>query len=372
MESFLRVILNLTAAGILLFICIKLLSLVFNAATRAWLRASVRQKRIATLIFAALVLILPYMLSANAYVLRTVTMAMIYMVLALSLNIILGFAGQLSMGHAAFYGVGAYVTALLSVNFHVSFWIALPASAAVSSLFGLLLGLPTLRLKGDYLAITTIGFAEIVRLVLVNWIELTRGPAGIPGIAPPSILGFKMTSGPAAYYLILLFVICTVFISMRLRKSRLGRGLIAVRDDEVAAEAMGIKTVRLKVMAFVLGSALAGAAGSFFAAYIRYVNPDNFNYSQSVLILCMVVLGGIGSVPGTIAGAGILTALPEVLRDVSTYRYAIYGLLLIMMMIVRPQGMISETSLKGGDENAAAAGRRSFKDFWRPHCSKQS
>lgn len=268
--------------------------------------------------------------------------------MALSLNIVIGFAGQLSMGHAAFYGIGAYTTALLTVGLGVSFWIAFPASAVVAGVFGFLLGMPTLRLKGDYLAITTIGFGEIIRLVLVNWVDVTRGPAGIPGIPSPSLFGYVISDNTSWYYFVLIIVILVVLLVNNLLKSRLGRGFVAIRDDEIAAEAMGINPVSLKILAFTMGAAIAGAAGSIFASYVHYVNPDNFTYIESVVILCMVVLGGAGSIPGVIIGAVILAALPEALRSVQLYRFAIYGLLLIIMMISRPQGMISLESLKGG------------------------
>ena len=214
-----------------------------------------------------------------------------------------------------------------------------------------MLGIPTLRLKGDYLAITTIGFSEILRLVLINWASFTRGPAGIPGIPSPKIFNYTINTNTGYYYILYILVLLTIFISYRLLNSRLGRGLVAVKDDEVAAEAMGINPTFLKILAFVLGAAIAGLAGGIFASFIHYVNPDNFTYMESVVMLTMVVLGGVGSVPGIIVGATILTILPEALRGISTYRYAIYGILLVMMMIVRPQGMISMSSLKGGTKN---------------------
>lgn len=361
----LGVCLRLAAAGVALLVCIKLLSKGFDWVSSTLLRVEKKYRRLIALGGLVVLVILPFLLSMQPYALRTAIVALLYVVLALSLNFVMGFAGQLSMGHSAFYGVGAYTTALLMVNFRVPFWVALPLSALAAAAFGFVLGIPTLRLKGDYLAIVTIGFAEILRLVLVNWSEVTRGPAGIPGIPSPSLFGITLRSNIAYYFLILILALITGFIAYRLWKSRLGRGLMAVRDDEVAAEAMGIHATYLKVLAFVLGAALAGAAGSFFASFIHYVNPDNFNYAESVIILCMVVLGGIGSIPGVIVGAIILSILPEVLRDIATYRYAIYGLLLILMMIIRPQGMISVASLKGGTQNAAAGSAKGFKKLWR-------
>ncbi|MHB9094229.1 MAG: branched-chain amino acid ABC transporter permease [Eubacteriales bacterium] len=365
MINVLKVLLNLVLATGALFLLIKLLSKVFDWGTSLFKKLTPKTRKILLAGVSLLIIIWPLLVSGSPYVLRTSIIVLMYIVLALSLNYVLGFAGQLSMGHAAFYGVGAYVTALLTVNLHFSFWIALPISAMAAAIFGFVLGIPTLRLKGDYLAITTIGFGEIVRLVIVNWVGLTRGPAGIPGIPSPSFFGKLLGSNTAYYYLILVLVVFTVFISYRLWNSRLGRGLIAVRDDEIAANAIGINPTNLKVLAFVLGAAVAGLAGSFFATFIHYVNPDNFTYMESVVILCMVVLGGVGSIPGVIVGATILALLPEMLRDISTYRYAIYGLLLILMMIIRPQGMISAASLKGGTNSVHTGDERSYKIFRR-------
>lgn len=300
------------------------------------------------LAFLVLIASIPLILAGNPYALRTSIIALIYIVLALSLNFVVGFAGQLSMGHAAFYAVGAYTTAILTVDLKFPFWIALFFSGVVSAIFGFLIGIPTLRLKGDYLAIVTIGFSEIIRLVLINWVSLTKGPAGIPGIPSPTFFGISLSSSTAYYYILLLLVLATIFISNRLLDSRLGRGLIAINDDEIAAEAMGINPTFLKMLAFVLGAAIAGIAGGIFASFIHYVNPDNFTYAESVVMLTMVVLGGVGSVPGIVVGATTLAVLPEALRGISTYRYAIYGILLVMMMIVRPQGIISMASLKKG------------------------
>lgn len=351
MNGFLRVTLNLALALVVLYFSIKLLSRVFDGFATVLGRMGRPARRWSTAAGAALVLLWPLLTQSQPYLLRTSIVILLYVVLALSLNFVLGFTGQLSMGHAAFYGVGAYVTALLMVNFGIPFWIAILCSALVAGLFGFILGIPTLRLKGDYLAITTIGFGEIVRLVLINWIQVTKGPAGIPGISSPSLFGLSLRSNVSYFYIILVLAGLTVFISQRLLHSRLGRGLIAIRDDDIAAEATGINTTFLKVLAFVLGATIAGMAGSFFATFVHYVNPDNFTYMESVGILCMVVLGGLGNIAGVVLGAVILTLLPEALRDIATYRYAIYGMLLILMMIIRPQGMIS---LKGGKAGGPA------------------
>lgn len=345
------VVMNITLYTVILFIGIKILSKFFDWGTAKYINFNKKSKRTLSFILGALLIAWPLVASGNPYLLRTSIIVLLYVVLALSLNLVLGFAGQLSIGHAAFYAVGAYTTAILTVTFKMPFIVAFIASAVIAGIFGLLLGIPTLRLNGDYLAITTIGFSEILRLVLINWTSFTKGPAGIPGVPSPSIFGFMIKDNIGFFYLILLMAGITVFISARLLNSRLGRGLVAVKDDEVAAEAMGINPVYLKILAFVLGAVIAGTAGSFFASFIHYVNPDNFNYLESVVILTMVVLGGVGSIPGVIVGACVLAILPEALRDISSYRYAIYGLLLVLMMIIRPQGIISSASLKKGGKD---------------------
>lgn len=348
MSNIIKVISNLALYSVILYIGIKILSKLFDKGTTKFLTLDTKKKKIGSIGFLILVAAVPLILSNNAYALRTSILVLIYIVLALSLNFVVGFAGQLSMGHAAFYAVGAYTTAILTVSFHVPFWIALFCSGVVAAIFGFLIGIPTLRLKGDYLAITTIGFSEILRLILINWTSFTKGPAGIPGIPSPTIFGFNLGTNTGYYYILLVLALITIFISNRLLNSRLGRGLIAIKDDEIAAEAMGINPTYLKMLAFILAAGIAGLVGGIFASFIHYVNPDNFTYAESVLILTMVVLGGAGSVPGIVVGATILAILPEALRGISTYRYAIYGILLVLMMIVRPQGIISMASLKGG------------------------
>jgi len=367
-----KVLMNLTLATAGLFISIKVLSFLFDKATEILSNTTHKNRNIVLGIGVILVLAWPLFTSGMSYVLRTSVVVLMYIVLALSLNIVLGFAGQLSIGHAAFYAIGAYTTALMMVSLKTPFWIAFLASIVVSALFGLILGVPTLRLRGDYLAITTIGFGEIVRLVLINWTNITRGPAGIPGIPSPSLFGMIIKTNTSYYYLILGICAVTVFISIRLLKSRLGRGLLAVRDDEIAAEAMGVNSVVLKILAFTLSAAIAGMAGSFFVTFIHYVNPDNFNYMESVVILCMVVLGGVGNIYGVMLGAAVLTILPEALRDISTYRYAIYGLLLMLMMIIRPQGLIDTRKMvkKGGNPIERTRNKIFEKVLWGLNGSK--
>ena len=287
--------------------------------------------------FLLFLIALPFFIDNNYYLHIFISVGL-YTILALSLNLVTGFAGQLSLGHVAFYGIGAYTAALLMLNFGVNFWVASIASAFSSALFGFLLGLPTLRLKGDYLAIVTLGFAEIIRLVLVNWDSLTRGPMGLPGIPSPEFLGFAFSTRESFYYLILLFVIFTIIFMNRLTNSGVGMAMETVKADEIAAESIGIYPIKYKLLAFVISAAFAGIAGSFYASYISFISPDTFVYNDSCTILAMVVLGGLGSVPGSIAGAAILTFIPELLRDLSNYRMLIFGALMVFMMIYRPTG----------------------------------
>lgn len=274
----------------------------------------------------------------SSYVQHIAVMCGIYIVLTLSLNLNSGFCGQISMGHAAFYGIGAYVTALTMTQLGMNFWLTLIFSMGVSGLFGLILGIPTSKLKGDYLSIVTLGFGEIVRLFLINAVDITNGPAGVTGIDSPSILGFQFISDRSFYYLILvLVVLVTVFIK-RIINSGFGLAMMSIRENEIAAQSIGIKPMKYKLLAFVLSSMLAGLAGSFYATYVTYVSPNTFLFNDSATLLAMMVLGGIGSIPGSLIGAILLTVLPELLRSFSEYRMIVYGLAMVVMMNVRPTG----------------------------------
>lgn len=282
--------------------------------------------------------ILPLFL--NDYYRDIMTLTGMYIALALGLNIVVGQAGLLNLGFVAFYAIGAYTYAILSTMFGLPFWPGLIAGALSAAGFALFLGLPTLRLRGDYFAIVTLGLGEITRIVLNNWDSLTGGPNGISKIGRPVIAGYTMHSTLDFYYLILGIVIITVFAMHRLIHSRIGRAWIAIREDETAAEAMGVNTFRLKLLAFVLGSAWAGIVGVFFAAKMAFVSPESFTFFESIMILCMVVLGGMGSIPGIILGAFLLITLPEVFRDFQDYRMLAFGAALVLMMVFRPQGLL--------------------------------
>lgn len=288
-------------------------------------------------LFLLTLLSLPFF--ASNYLLDISILTGIYAILALGLNVVVGFAGLLNLGYVAFYAIGAYAYALLSVKAGLVFWQALPLCIALVSLSGFVLSVPALRLKGDYLAIVTLGFGEIIHLVLNNWDSLTNGPNGISGIAPPHIFGLSLGGLKHYYYLILLAVFLTYGVVKRVRFSKIGRAWIAIREDEICASSMGINTTRYKLYAIAFGSLWAGLAGALFAAKMQFVSPESFTFMESVLILCMVILGGLGSLAGVVAGALILVLLPEVLREVQSYRMLALGAGLILIMIFRPQGL---------------------------------
>jgi branched-chain amino acid transport system permease protein len=317
------------------------------------------QKKVAIpgIFLIGLVIVL-FPLMVSMYQTSIMSTALLYVVLGLGLNIVIGFGGMLHLGYIAFYAVGAYTYALLNYHFGVSFWLALPLGGIFSLLFGILLGIPVLRLKGDYLAIVTLGFGEITRIVLENWNEFSFGPSGIANIPRPPFFGIKLSLQHATiyiYYILVALVIFTIFIVGRLKNSRLGRAWEAMREDDIACEAMGVDLTKTKVTAFALGAFWAGLAGVVFAAKTTFINPASFTLWESIVVLSLVVLGGMGSITGVVLGAFLLILLPEYLRAFSEYRMLIFGLALVIMMIFRPGGMITArrhifTFPKGGEE----------------------
>ncbi len=286
------------------------------------------------------------------------TLAGIYVCLALGLNIVVGLAGLLDLGYVAFYAIGAYSSALISVKFPEYWWALwawIPCSVVLAGGMGVLLGAPTLRLRGDYLAIVTLGFGEIVRIVLNNWDSLTNGPKGLI-VPPPKVFDYSLNQGIPAlnralgfnawgkevnYYLITVaYAILIAVVARRLDLSRTGRAWRAIREDELAAQAMGIDTTRTKLLAFGIGASFAGIAGLLFAHMQGFIDPMSFIFMESAIILCMVVLGGMGSIPGVILGAIILAVLPEKLRTFSDYRMLLFGVALVAMMVLRPEGLL--------------------------------
>jgi branched-chain amino acid transport system permease protein len=345
------------------------------------------QQILGILVLAVLVVLAPVLIGAAGgnYWVRVLDFAMLYVMLALGLNVVVGFAGLLDLGYIAFYAVGAYIAAFLSSpqlsqNFawiaaiwptgpHFSIWVIIPVAMGVAALFGVLLGAPTLKLRGDYLAIVTLGFGEIVRIFMNNLdrpINITNGPKGISGIAPLNIFGFDFSrmhhlfglSFPPVYMYYYVFVVLSlavIFICTRLQHSRIGRAWAAIREDEIAAKAMGINTRNVKLLAFAMGASFGGVSGAMFSSFQGFVSPESFTFWESIVVLACVVLGGMGHIPGVILGAVLLSVFPEVLRstmgplqhflfghdviDVEVVRQLLYGLAMIVIMLYRAEGL---------------------------------
>lgn len=319
---------------------------------------AIRRRSIWIIVLAAVAL--PFV--ADRAQIDVATLALIYIVLGLGLNIVVGFAGLLDLGYVGFYAVGAYSYALLYHWAGWGFWQALPVAGAAAALFGFVLGFPVLRLRGDYLAIVTLGFGEIIRTVLTNLQSLTNGPDGISGIPKPTVLGHPMTRRAAdgyetfhqwvgwdfntmhgmiyMYLLTLAFALCTLFITTRLVRMPIGRAWEALREDEIACRSLGLNPALIKLSAFTLGALFAGVGGALFAARQGLVNPDSFTFAESALVLAIVVLGGMGSQAGVILAAILLTVLPEIARGLAEYRMLIFGLVMVLMMMWRPQGLL--------------------------------
>lgn len=348
-----------------------------SSATRApeWLRWVV-------LLVGAAILPLILQQFGNAWV-RIADMALLYVLLAIGLNIIVGYAGLLDLGYVAFFAVGAYLFALLASphltetfpalaaafpgGLHMTIWVALPLAAAVAALFGILLGAPTLRLRGDYLAIVTLGFGEIIRVFLNNLdhpVNLTNGPRGLGQIDAIQIFGWKLSRRleigefeiagvTLVYWLLLVLVVIAIIVSHRLAESRIGRAWMAIREDEIAAKAMGINTRNLKLLAFAAGASFGGVSGVVFAGFQGFISPESFSLMESIMIVAMIVLGGLGHLPGVVLGAVLLAALPEVLRyvagplqqltggrlDAAILRQLLIALAMIVVMLLRPRGI---------------------------------
>ena len=274
--------------------------------------------------------------------------AMFYMLLALGLNVIVGYCGLCDLGYAAKFAIGAYTTGILIKTFGWSFWLTLPVSILASVLAAVLIGAPTLKLRSDYLAIVTLGFAEIVRITARN-LTITGAASGINGIARPSLFGMRLTGYAHWFYVYLVLVVLFVIISSRIRHSRFGRALAFIREDEDAAQAMGVNTTRYKLYAYILGAVLGGITGSFYAVQMTSISPSSFDFTKSVNILLAVILGGMGKIPGVIAGAAFFAIFPELFREIpiiGDMRMLFFGILLIVVMINRPQGLWPDRQLR--------------------------
>jgi branched-chain amino acid transport system permease protein len=294
---------------------------------------------------AALAVMLAAPLVLGRYWNNTLGTVGIYVMLGLGLNVVVGMAGLLDLGYAAFFAIGGYSVALLTSpephGVMLSFWLVLPIGIVLAAFAGVLLGIPVLRMRGDYLAIVTLGFGEIIRLLLKSdaLTPFTGGPQGVLAVGGPSILGYDLKSQMHFLYLIILGIILVAFVTSRLRSSRVGRAWMAIREDEDVAEAMGVHTLKYKLLAFAVGAAFAGLGGVIYASRNKYAGPEDFNLLVSVNVLCLVIIGGMGSIPGVVMGAIVLKGLPEVLRELDDYRMLAFGTLLIVMMILRPEGL---------------------------------
>lgn len=293
-------------------------------------------------LFLAIVILLLAVLPlfANNYIEEVMINTFFYMILALGLNIVIGYAGLVDLGYAAFFAVGAYTTGIL-MQHGFNFWLTIPVAVVFCIVAGIIIGGPTLRLRSDYLAIVTLGFGEITRITARN-LKITGGASGLVGIERPSIFGYKLYQTSDFYYVFFILVILAVIVSLRIYHSRLGRAWQYIREDEDAAEAMGIDPVKTKLYAYMTGAAFGGVAGAFFAVKMTAISPETFSFNQSAMILLAVILGGMGKIPGAILGAAFLVFFPEVFRDIGQARMLVFGLLLVFIMVFRPQGLWPE------------------------------
>jgi branched-chain amino acid transport system permease protein len=289
-----------------------------------------------------LVVILAAMIAApqllGAYATVILTNALLYTILALGLNIVVGYAGLLDLGYAAFFAVGAYSVGILTTEFGWNFWATIPVAVIAAMIAGVVIGGPTLRLRSDYLAIVTLGFGEIVRIAARN-LQITGAASGISGIEQPWLFGWHIVSQTDFYYVFLVLAVIGILVSTRLASSRLGRAWLYVRHDEDAAEAMGIDRVRVKLAAYIIGAIYGSIGGAFFAVNLTAISPQSFSFQQSTLFLMAVVLGGMGKIPGVILGAFVVVLGPELLRDLGSFRYLVFAVGLLLIMLFRPSGI---------------------------------
>jgi branched-chain amino acid transport system permease protein len=340
---------------------------VHTKVTGRWANMSPKQKKqssqIGIILGIVLLIALPWFV--GQFLSQAFFLIGLYVMMGLGLNIVIGYAGLLDLGYVAFYALGAYTMGILTSTGplgqgELSFWVALPIAAVVGVFTGLILGFPVLRMRGDYLAIVTLGFGEIIRILATSdWLsEFQGGPQGILHIPYPEFFGFAMNKPETMYYLVIAGSFLVAFVTIRLRDSRLGRQWMAMREDEDVAEAMGINLVQTKLLAFAIGAAFSALAGAIFAARLGNIFPHSFNLIVSINALALIIVGGLGSIPGVIVGSLILVGLPELLREFTEYRFLMYGILLIVMMLFRPEGFLPEAThqreLHAGEEDPAA------------------
>jgi branched-chain amino acid transport system permease protein len=292
------------------------------------------------IISAILLLVFPKVIT-NQYIITIAVKIGIYIMLALGLNVLVGYTGLVSLGHAGFVAVGAYTSSLLATKFGLSFFLSFIVGIVAAGLAGLLLGLPTLRLSGTYLSIVTLGFGEIIKTIAMNWDPVTNGTLGVKNIPRPAFFGIKLTiANHGLYYLMLVMLLVITIFCYTVYKSRTGRAFLAIKTDEMAGIMMGINVTYYKVLAFVLSAMICSAAGALYATLIGYIDPNTFTFDVSTLILSIVILGGMGTIRGMFLGAIILISFPEVSRALMDYRFVVYGLILVLMMRFRPQGLL--------------------------------
>lgn len=304
--------------------------------------------------------VLPFMPFANRTFVDLATLVLIYVMLGWGLNIVVGLAGLLDLGYVAFYAIGAYSFAMLAMHADFTFWMALPLSGIIACIFGVILGFPVLRLRGDYLAIVTLGFGEMIRIILLNWYQVTGGPDGISGIPRPALFGmeFSRRGEPAfhetfgleyssmhrlifLYYLILILALVTNWVTLRMRRLPIGRAWEALREDEIASRALGLNPTAVKLSAFALGAMFGGFAGAFFATRQGFISPESFTFIESAIILAIVVMGGMGSQVGVVIAAIVMIGLPEWFRGLQEYRMLFFGAGMVLIMVWRPRGLLN-------------------------------
>ena len=299
----------------------------------------------------------------NTYVVSVAMQVEILMCLALGLNFVVGLCGMLDLGFAAFFAIGSYTTGLLSVDLHWPILATVPLAVVASLIGAVFIGTPTLRLRSDYLAVITLGFGEIIQNIVTN-LNQTGGPEGISGIAPLSVAGLTVTSTAGYFYVFLVLTVLFTWVSYRVRRSRLGRAWLAIREDEDTAQAMGIKVHRFKLYAYMAGSVYGSITGSLYGAAFIAIAPPSFGFNESLLVVMAVAMGGIGSIWGALLGAGVVIASPEIFRQFASARLLVFGFLLVLIMVLRPQGIWPETGL--GLERRARSVARSVRGFARP------
>lgn len=305
-----------------------------------------KNKKIVIPVLYLVLIAVPFVVKSQ-YFLRVLCLIGIYSVLTMSLNLIAGYMGQTSMGHAALYCLGGYFSGLLGSKLGWPFWITMIFGIVGGAIGGMILGLATIRLSGSYLAVITLAFSKVVEMIVLNWNVVTNGPLGVRNIPRPNLFGWELTTSNGGYYwLMLIMVTLAILVSLAVLKSKFGRAVIAIKEDELAAKLMGVNTAKYRVQTIILSGAMAGMAGAFYASMNRYIDANSFNFDISMTILCIVIFGGLGSIPGMIIGSLLLISFPEVLRALSEYRFVVYGLLLIFMMRFRPQGLLGGLSKK--------------------------